>query len=146
VAGLAERFRLFRTYDFGWNIPALTPEGWIGIVTGPGLAGLPAAWRVVAAAAVAAAIGTAFCELRGRNPRLAALAACLAVPALLGYAFLLARGALFRTHASYDAYKLFSVFYPVLLPAFCIWIWMRRSRRPLAKLAALFLGLAAAAG
>src|SRR5262249_27645181 len=37
VAGLAERFRLLRQYDFGWRIPALGPEGWLGMVRGPDL-------------------------------------------------------------------------------------------------------------
>src|SRR4051812_38553555 len=32
VTGLAERFRLFQTYDFGWRIPVLSPEGWLGLV------------------------------------------------------------------------------------------------------------------
>jgi len=38
------------------------------------------------------------------------------VPVLAGYALLEARGAALDTNASYDAYKLFLVFYPCLLP------------------------------
>jgi hypothetical protein len=34
VAGLVERFQLLSTYDFGWKIPVLTPEGWLGLVSG----------------------------------------------------------------------------------------------------------------
>jgi len=41
--GLVERFRLFQTYDFGWRIPVLTPEGWLGLVSGPELQ----PWRVL---------------------------------------------------------------------------------------------------
>ena len=38
-----------------------------------------------------------------------------------------ARGARLGTNASYDAYKLFAVFYPLLLPIFCWWVTLRRS-------------------
>jgi hypothetical protein len=33
------------------------------------------------------------------------------------------------TVASYDAYKLFAVYYPLILPAACWWVTLRRSRR-----------------
>ena len=37
IVGLAERFTLLQTYDFGWPVPALTAEGWLGMVQGRGL-------------------------------------------------------------------------------------------------------------
>lgn len=55
VAGLLERFQLLRTYDFGWKIPALTPEGWLGLVSGPELA--PWGWGGVRWVLAAAVIG-----------------------------------------------------------------------------------------
>jgi hypothetical protein len=53
------------------------------------------------------------------------LAASLTLPVLAGYAFLELRGARLGTNASYDAYKLFFVFLPVMLPVFCGWAWLR---------------------
>ena len=51
------------------------------------------------------------------------------MPVLAAYFYLEFRGAQLGTNASYDAYKLFAVFLPVLLPAFCWWVTLRRSRR-----------------
>jgi len=45
VAGLLERLQLFQSYDFGWRIPVLTPEGWLGLLRGPDLAAWPAVVR-----------------------------------------------------------------------------------------------------
>jgi len=53
----------------------------------------------------------------------------MALPVLTGYAFLEWRGARLGSNASYDAYKLFAVFYPLLLPTFCWWVTLRRSHR-----------------
>ncbi|HVS50765.1 MAG TPA: hypothetical protein VHD62_00320 [Opitutaceae bacterium] len=130
VAGLTERFVLFQTYDFGWKIPAFTPEGWLGMVSGPELR----AWsfgglRWALTAIVVAALGVAFVRAIAQRRRNAWTAACLAVPVLIGYEYLESRGARLGTNASYDAYKLFAVFYPELLPAFCWWVTLRWSRR-----------------
>jgi hypothetical protein len=57
------------------------------------------------------------------------IAVAVTVPVLAGYGFLQWRGLQLGTNASYDAYKLFAVFYPVMLPAFCWWITLRWSRR-----------------
>jgi hypothetical protein len=128
VAGLLERFMLFRTYDFGWRIPVLTPEGWLGMVAGGGLG----AWNwaglrwVLAALVVAALTWAVVVGLRMYNRRLW-IVASIVVPVLAGYSFLEARGLLLNTNASYDAFKLFAVFYALLLPAFCWWITLRWS-------------------
>jgi hypothetical protein len=130
VVGLAERFTLLQTYDFGWRIPALSAEGWLGLVADPRLE----AWnafglRWLLSAGVIGVFGWAL--LRGVQQRRRGAWTVLAVvvPVLAGYLFLQARGARLGTNASYDAYKLFAVFYPVLLPAFCWWVTLRWSRK-----------------
>ncbi|MCX6954028.1 MAG: hypothetical protein NTV51_17910 [Verrucomicrobia bacterium] len=130
VTGLIERFQLLQTYDFGWKIPALTPEGWLGLVSGPDLEpwhfyGL----RWVLAATVLVLLGWATARAVSERRRKTWGALAVTVPVLAGYAFLEWRGARMGTNASYDAFKLFAVFYPVMLPAFCWWITLRWSRR-----------------
>jgi len=134
VAGLVERFRLFQKYDFGWKIPVLTPEGWLGMVSGPDLQpwtflGL----RWLLAAAVVAMLGWTFSRAVRFERSSAWTAACLSVPVLIGYEFLEARGARLGTNASYDAYKLFAVFYPGLLAAGCWWVTLRRGSQRLGE-------------
>ena len=130
VAGLAERFSLLQTYDFGWQIPALTAEGWLGMVSGPELN----AWdlfglRWVLSACAVGLLGWAIMRALQQRRRAVWTALAIMVPVLAGYIFLQARGARLGTNASYDAYKLFAVFYPLLLPAFCWWVTLRRSRK-----------------
>lgn len=130
VSDLVERFLLFRTYDFGWKVPAFTPEGWLGIVSGPLLA--PWSWggiRWVLTAGVIALLGWSGARaVRDRRIR-GWVAISLFVPVLVGYTYLEWRGHQLATNASYDAYKLFAVFYPGILPAVCWWVTLRRSRR-----------------
>ncbi len=130
VAGLAERFTLLRTYDFGWRIPAFTPEGWLGMVQGPDLR----AWafggvRWMLTAIVLTALGVAVARAVRQRRRSLWTAACLSLPVLAGYVFLQVRGARLNTNASYDAYKLLAVFYPEVLAALCWWVTLRWSRR-----------------
>jgi hypothetical protein len=128
VAGLAERLSLLRTYDFGWPIPALTPEGWFGLVLAPDLEPLP--WPLLRWALAALFAGLlVYVHARGAAWRTPAgwLALVLPAPVLAGYAFLQVRGAWLGTNASYDAYKLFAVFLPVLLPACARCIVLLRS-------------------
>lgn len=139
VAGLVERFRLFQIYDFGWRIPVLTPEGWLGLVSGPELR----AWsfgglRWLLAAGVSGMLVWALV----RRPRGAWLVASLTLPVLAGYAFLEVRGARLGTNASYDAYKLFAVFFPELLPACCWWVTLRRGSNRLGEWAVVYAMLA----
>ncbi|MSU51177.1 MAG: hypothetical protein EXS37_19165 [Opitutus sp.] len=130
VLGLAERFTLLKSYDFGWRIPALSAEGWLGMVSGPDLS----AWdffgvRWVLSACVVGLLGWAFVRAVQQRRRSAWTALAILLPVLAGYIFLQARGARLGTNASYDAYKLFAVFYPLLLPACCWWVTLRRSRK-----------------
>ncbi len=130
VAGLAERLTLLQTYDFGWRIPALTAEGWLGMVQGPDLAPWSAfGLRWLLSAAVIGLLVWAWLRAAQQRHRQLWVALALSLPVLAGYLFLQARGARLGTNASYDAYKLFAVFYPVLLPSLCWWVTLRRSRR-----------------
>jgi len=130
LSGLAERFTLLRTYDFGWPVPALTTEGWLGMVQGPDLApwdffGL----RWLLTALMVGLLAWAFLRAAQQRSPTVWLVAAIAVPIVLAYLGLEARAARLGTNASYDAYKLFAVFYPLLLPSFCWWVTLRRSRR-----------------
>jgi hypothetical protein len=130
VAGLIERFQLLRTYDFGWKIPGLTPEGWLGLVSGPDLE--PWRWAGIRwglAALVVGLLAWATARAVAERRKKTWIAVAVTVPVLAGYGFLQWRGLQLGTNASYDAYKLFAVFYPVMLPAFCWWITLRWSRR-----------------
>ncbi|MBL9201324.1 MAG: hypothetical protein JNL39_12505 [Opitutaceae bacterium] len=146
VAGLAERLALLKEYDFGWRVPALTAEGWLGLVRGGDLAawdflGLRWALTTVAVGLIAWAV----VRLWASRPRRLWSMAALTVPVLAAYLWLQVRGAERGTNASYDAYKLFAVFFPLLLPALCRWIALRRSggllEWPLVVGAVAFVGL-----
>jgi len=141
VAGLAERFSLFQTYDFGWPIPLLGPEGWIGMVNGPLLIRVPGVLHTVLAITVLVALGSAFVRGARKGKNDVFLAVCLTVPALLGYGYLNLRGVLRGTNASYDAYKLFSVFYPGMLAALCFWTTLGRGGRRWQRMVPWFVGV-----
>ena len=131
VAGLAERFLLLRQYNFGWKIPALSPEGWVGIVGGVLLQGYDTRVRWVLSAVVMAAFLTALAVALRRRRAMAFLALCLTVPILSGYVILLIQARAQGTNASYDAYKLLAAFYPGVLAGLCFWLVHLRSRRRL---------------
>ncbi len=129
VAGLLERFTLFQTYDFGWRIPVLSPEGWLGMVQG---GTLQPWWLIVRwglSTAVLGALGWAALRAVRAGQRRFWIVVATTIPVLIGYGFLEVRGARLHTNASYDAFKLITVFYPLLLPAFCWWITLRWSTR-----------------
>jgi hypothetical protein len=130
MAGLAERFTLLQTYDFGWPVPGLTAEGWIGMVQGGDLSpwsflGL----RWILTAAEVGLFTWAFLRAAQQRLRVVWLLIAVAVPIIVGYLWLEARGARLGTNASYDAYKLFAVFFPLLLPIMCWWVTLRRSHK-----------------
>ncbi|MEY4938759.1 MAG: hypothetical protein RIQ93_494, partial [Verrucomicrobiota bacterium] len=129
VSGLVERFTLLRAYDFGWPVPILSPEGWLGLVSGPSLEAWPFGLRWL----LTALVGGLFVWALARATRLrrpgAWTVVAITAPVMAGYAYLELRGISLGTNASYDAYKLLAVFYPLLLPAFCWWVTLRRSRR-----------------
>jgi hypothetical protein len=130
VAGLAERFTLLQTYDFGWPVPPLTAEGWLGMVQGPDLTPwtfLGLRWFLTVAEV--GLFAWAFLRAVQQRHRAVWLLVAIALPIIVAYLWLEARGARLGTNASYDAYKLFAVFYPLLLPVFCWWVTLRRSRK-----------------
>jgi hypothetical protein len=127
--GLIERYRLFEQYDFGWPVPLLSPEGWVGLLRDTGLHAWSRPVRLLLSGLVLAAwlVGTAALWRRHRAAAIAALA--LVLPVLAGWG-LLVWEARVRTNASYDAFKLFSVFYPGLLAGLLGgWVILHRSRR-----------------
>ena len=136
AAGLLERFQLFRQYNFGWKVPLLNPEGWLGMISGVGprpLAPLVGTWSwVLGGATVLLLVGACVLSLVRRKPQVWLVAAFL-LPVLSGYAFLEWRGIRLNNNASYDAYKLFSVFYPVLLVALCHWLLWLKDRSSLLR-------------
>jgi hypothetical protein len=119
-SGLVERFRLFEVFDFGWPVTLLSPEGWLGVVHGTSLQPWAPAWRLVLSAAALALWGAGLDALwrRRRDDALGALA--LVVPVIAGWG-LLVWEARTRANASYDAFKILSVFYPGLLAGLCCW-------------------------
>lgn len=122
TAGLVERFLLFQQYDFGWKIPLLLTDGWLGLVRDihlerhDGVLGL--VLTVVFSVLLIVAI---FRGVRERESG-AFLALSAVLPIAVGYAFLQFRGASLGTNASYDAYKLLAVFHPLVLGGLCYWM------------------------
>ena len=112
--GMIERFRLFGQYDFGWPVPLLSPEGWLGMLRDTGLYAWSRPVRLMLSALVLG-LWLAGVVLLWRRHRAAALAALALVLPVLGGWGLLVWEAQTRANASYDAFKLFSVFYPGLL-------------------------------
>ena len=147
VLGLMERFRLFRQYDFGWRIPAFSPEQWWGLVTGSSLGGYEPRLRLLFSLALLAALIWALYRGRHRRPAAVPLVFSLTVPVFIGYAYLEIRGATLGTNASYDAYKLFSVFYPGILAALCYWFVLgARKNAGVVRLGAVALAALVLAG
>lgn len=140
ATGLVERFHLFQKYDFGWKIAGLWPEGWLGMVDGRGPRPLgefsgPISW-VLGTLVVLLPI-TAALLARSKRPKQAWQAAAFFLPVMAGYGYLQWRGVMLDNNASYDAYKLFSVFYPVLLLALCHWLVWLKARSSLLRVLAL---------
>jgi hypothetical protein len=119
AAGLLERAQLFQAYDFGWRIPLLTPEGWLGWVADVHLAAQPGPLRAWALVLIVVAIFWGLIRLARRNAESAWLALCSSLPIFVGYGYLQWRGATLGTNASYDAYKLLAVFFPGILAVSC---------------------------
>ena len=129
-AGVVERLILFNN-GFGWAVSVLTPEGWLGFLDGPWLDGYATALRIPVAISASALMVIPLFIGACRKLRVAFLALCIALPVLFGYWYLQLRVASIGASASYEAYKLFAVFYPGMLAAFCYWgnAWWKGSGR-----------------
>lgn len=122
--GLVERFSLFEQYNFGWAVPLLSPEGWLGAVRDTLLGGWAPVWRWVAGGLLTVLALRGF--LAGGPGRARAVgAASLVLPVVAGWA-LLAWESRVRANASYDAYKILSVFHPGLVAGLCGWLVLER--------------------
>lgn len=139
--GLIERFSLFQQHDFGWPVPLLSPEGWVGLVSEPTLRGWPSLVRVVLGCVALVGWLGGVVWLWRRNPKTALTALALTLPVLGGWG-ILAWESNTRPNASYDAYKLLSVFQPGLLAGlFCGLVAAQRSSRTANVLASTCAGL-----
>lgn len=137
--GLIERFRLFQQFNFGWPVALLSPEGWLGVVRDTGLYAWPRPVRLLLSAVVMGAWLAGVIGLWRRGQRGSALAVlALTLPVLAGWG-LLVWEAQTRANASYDAFKLLSVFYPGLLVG--LTCWLAAPVRPVAKRAGLALAV-----
>jgi hypothetical protein len=117
-SGIIERFQLFAEYDYGWRVPLIGWDGWLGLVDDVYLESNPSAWRWLVMIGLAAG-WTGWLIMAWRRQRSQALsAAALVLPVAAGWT-ILAWESLSRTNASYDAFKLLSVFYPGLLAGLC---------------------------
>ena len=121
-AGVVERFILFRETRFGWYIPPLGPDGWLGLVEGTWFKSYSGGLGTLLSLSAGMLIFLGALKGLRRSPA-RAIVVCLAVmPVLIGYAMLVSRVSASNSLASYDAYKLFSVFLPTLLAGFCFWL------------------------
>ena len=122
VLSIVERFRLFNQTAFGWSIPGFWPSGWYGAFANVRvLSPVEAMWgTVVAGVGLSTALVASLRQTARGRWRASALALCCTVPILLGYWYLLRADRLRFDHSSYDAFKLFTVFYPGILVALCL--------------------------
>lgn len=122
LAGFALRWGLHDMVEYGWPIPRLLPDGWLGLVSSAELHPVAAAWGVpLALVVVAAAIGP-WRRWAAQDPLRAWTVAGMVGPAVAGYVILSVKGSVPGSNASYDAYKLLACFQPVLL-AGLLWWW-----------------------
>lgn len=145
ATGLVERFLLFQQYDFGWKISLLRPEGWLGMIDGRGprpLGEFTGLWSwTLGGAVLTLLIGAGLWSALKRRRRAWQVVAFI-LPVMSGYAYLQWRGITLGNNASYDAYKLFSVFYPVLLVAFCHWlVWLKERSSLLRGVVIVMIGV-----
>jgi hypothetical protein len=112
--GLFERFQLFEQYDFGWFVPVSSPEGWLGVLRDTALFPWSRGVRVGLSAFIVGLAVVGVFRLWPRRRGSALASAALVLPVLVGWS-MLAWEARTRVNASYDAFKLLSVFYPGLL-------------------------------
>jgi len=116
------RRMLHDTVEYGWPIPFLRPDGWLGFVGSAELHPVSGMWGWPLAGLI---VALAFwpCWRRAEwSSRSTWTVAGLIGPAVVGYAILSVKGSVPGSNASYEAYKLLACFQPVLL-AGLLWWW-----------------------
>ncbi len=121
LTGFGLRWNLHNTVEYGWPIPRLGPDGWVGLVSSAELHPVAAAWGLPVAIALVLAAAWGWLAAGRRDGLRAWTAAGLVLPAVAGYAILSAKGSVPGSNASYDAYKLLACFQPVLLAGLLAW-------------------------
>ncbi len=131
VVSIVERFAILKKYDLGWKIPYLWPDAWMGVVKDALLNPIPEPFHGVAIALLAMALVWSFAGFKVGRVALLYRVSCLAIPAVLGSVYLYTQGANWGDGAnrSYNAYKLFCVFYPGILPCLCVWTALAYRRK-----------------
>src|SRR6187551_3030710 len=86
--GLVERFSLFAQYNFGWPIPLLSPEGWIGLVRAPDLGAFGGFWRIGLSLLVIVGLAWSCVSRWRRRDSLALVPLALVLPVAIGWAWL----------------------------------------------------------
>lgn len=122
LEGFALRWSLHDTVEYGWPIPRLRPDGWLGLVASAELHPVALAWGGPVALLLLAAAIWPWRRWVARDPLRAWTVAGMVGPAVIGYAILSVKGSVPGSNASYDAYKLLACFQPVLL-AGLLWWW-----------------------
>jgi hypothetical protein len=136
--GIVERFSLLEEYNFGWFVPLVTPEGWLGLVRNHLLEGWATPVRVMLAAVIVGLwmVGVVMLYRRRCMSRVVA-AVAFVVPVVAGWAILSLESRV-RANASYDAYKILGVFLPELIVG--LWACVGAVGR-LGRAAAAFVGV-----
>ncbi len=122
VISLWQRFFLFNKTPFGWVIPGFGPAGWYGAFADVYLHPAGSWWATALGGACLVALLAAVIWQGRRGARTALLAAACTLPIFFGYWLLLREEQRLHDNASYDAYKLFTVFYPGILVSLCLWM------------------------
>ena len=144
MEGFALRWNLHDTVEYGWPIPLLRPDGWLGLVSSAELHPVAGWWGWPLAIALVAAMVWPWRKFARQDSLRAWTVAGLVGPVVAGYLILSVKGSVPGSNASYDAYKLLACFQPVLL-AGLLWWWRRLPGFwavgvPLAAFAAVWLG------
>ena len=122
VISVIQRFFLFNKTPFGWSIPGFYPSGWYGAFADIYLHADHDWWSFAVTLAAVVFLVAAVIRLSKHHPRVVTLAAACTLPIFFGYWWLLREDAHLHDNASYDAYKLFAVFYPGILVSLCLWM------------------------
>ncbi len=142
IISLAQRFFLFNKTPFGWPIPGFYPSGWYGGFADIYLHPAAAWWVSVLTGLCLVYLAIALLRVGSRDARAVVLAAACTLPILFGYWLLLREDARLHDNASYDAYKLFTVFYPGILISLCLWMRAAAGAGPTVRVGTALLWVA----